>query len=380
MQKFRDPKRIGRVNSTPTIPALIAQLLGCPNPKQVALQNPELISYFLGNPNPKPIAPKNMDSTAYLLGAASPKRMVPKPFGLPLGSRRAYVVPHFRTFLSNLKLTQNERADALIKADNIGRRLHAKYYSGPYEPKNRIIVGSYGKNTAIRPPTDIDILYVLPISEYYKIKTLSGNVQSQLLQEIKKVLGQRFSQTDLNADGQVVKAPFYSYPAEVVPAFRYRDNTFITCHTANGGSWRLSNPIAEYKAIADLDAKYANKATHLIRMLKAWKRACNVPLKSIILEIAACSFLTQWPNSKQPILWYDWMVRDFFAYLWRFRNGEAHIPGINESIDLGDQWASKCETAYLRAVKACRYEYLNFRIPAEDEWKKIFGDQFSRAN
>ena len=189
-----------------------------------------------------------------------------------------------------------------------------------------------------------------------------------------------FPSTDLSADGQVVKAPFVSYAVEVVPAFRCDDGTYLTCYTADGGSWRASNPMAEYRAIADLDAACGYKATHLIRMLKAWKRNCNVPLKSIVLEIAACSFVRQWPHNRQSVFWYDWMVRDFFAFLWHYKNGTAQIPGVQETIYLGDSWVSRCESAYSRAVKACEYEYQDFRLLAENEWKKIFGDQFTRAH
>lgn len=291
-----------------------------------------------------------------------------------------YVIPHFTTFLSNLELTKSQRDDAMTKVESVARCLHAKYYQGSYDSGNVVVVGSYGKGTATRPPSDVDMLYLLPVSEYYRINQVFGNGQSQLLQEVKRALADTFPRTDLSADGQVVKAPFVSFAVEVVPAFRCDDGTFITCHTADGGSWRSSNPHAEYRAIADLDSVCENKATYLTKMLKAWKRICNVPLKSIVLEIAACSFVRQWPHNQQSIFWYDWMVRDFFAFLLQHKNGTAQIPGLQETLSLGDQWVSRCESAYSRAVKACEYEHDDFGILAEDEWKKIFGDQFARAN
>jgi len=283
-------------------------------------------------------------------------------------------------FLSNLELTQSQRDDAMTKVSSVGGCLHTKYYQGAYDSGNVVVVGSYGKGTAVRPPSDIDIIYLLPVSEYYRINQVFGNGQSQLLQEVKRALADTFPRTDLSADGQIVKVPFTSYSVEVVPAFRCDDATCLTCYTADGGSWRASNPRAEYRAIADLDAVFGNKATHLTKMLKAWKRECNVPLKSIVLEIAACSLVRQWPYNKQSIFWYDWLIRDFFAYLWQYKNGTAQIPGIQETISLGDEWVSRCESACSRAVNACVYEYQDLGVLAEDEWKKIFGDQFTRAN
>jgi hypothetical protein len=290
-----------------------------------------------------------------------------------------YVIPHFTAFLSNLELTLSQREDALTKVESVGKCLHARYYDGPYDPRRVVVVGSYGKGTAVRPPSDIDMLYLLPVSEYHRVNQLSWNGQSQLLQEVKRALVDSFPRTDLSADGQVVQAPFASYAVEVVPAFLCDDGTHITCNTASGGSWRSTNPVAECRAISELDAFYGNKATHLIKMMKAWKRNCSVPLKSIALEVVACSFVRQWPHNQQSIFYYDWMVRDFFAFLGQHKNVTAQIPGIHETIDLGDEWVSRCESAYGRAAKASDYEYHDWWKPGEMEWEKIFGNQFPRT-
>lgn len=120
-----------------------------------------------------------------------------------------YVTRHFNDFMINLQLTKAQRDDVVTKANNIASALRAKYR--PYEVTNGndyLIVGSYGKGTMIRPPTDIDMLYRLPYSTYQRINQVSGNKQSILLQEIKNALEERFVNTDLGADGQVVKVPF----------------------------------------------------------------------------------------------------------------------------------------------------------------------------
>ncbi len=224
------------------------------------------------------------------------------------------------------------------------------------------------------------MLYLLPKHVYDRINQVQGNGQSQLLQEVKRVLAQTFPRTDLSANGQVVEVPFNSYSVDVVPSFKCTDGTYIICQTANGGFWGTSNPIAEYRAITDVNAISGQKATHLIKMLKAWKNSCNVPIKSIVLEIVVCLFVNQWLHKKERINWYGWMIKDFFEYLYRYPNCTVNIPGTQEVISLGDSWLSKCESAYKRAIKACDYEYINNAFEAENEWKKIFGDQFQRVS
>jgi hypothetical protein len=290
-----------------------------------------------------------------------------------------YVIPHFSRFLKELELKREERADAETKADRIARSLWSYYCFeyGEFNPQCYVKVGSYGKGTATRPPSDLDMLFLLPWTEYTRIERLSGNKQSQLLGEVKDILADTYPRTDLRADGQVVVAPFQTYNVEIIPAFRFDDGTYITAHTANGGNWRLSNPAVEYQWIKYADSMSAGKATDLIKMLKAWKRECSVDIGSLSLEVAACVFVTNWPHRLQTIYWYDWMVRDFFEFMLRYRWGWNIVPGTQEKIQLGDAWGTKCESAYRRAFKAERHEKANEGDAAAEEWRKIFGDQFA---
>jgi hypothetical protein len=287
------------------------------------------------------------------------------------------VITHFETFLREIELLPNERSDAEAKALRIAKSLFAAYNPGvDFSPSCYAIVGSYGKGTAARPRTDLDMIFVLPNNEYPRINGIQGNKQSYLLQEVKTVLLDTFPSTDIKGDGPVVKVPFSTYYLEVVPVFRWEGDLFITPHTKNGGSWGHTNPASEINWLKDVDNVSLGKATHLVKMLKAWKQECNVELRSICLEIAATIFLNQWPERQKTMVYYDFMVRDFFAFLLRYVNGSAKPAGITEWIPLGDAWASKAQSAYDRAVKACAYEQNDQEFSAALEWQKIFGSKF----
>jgi hypothetical protein len=287
------------------------------------------------------------------------------------------VVSHFETFLQELELTSQERADAEAKALRVAKSLFAAYYPDlEFSTACYAIVGSYGKGTAGRPRTDIDMIFILPSSEYSRINGIQGNKQSYLLQEVKGVLLDTFPSTDIKGDGPVVKIPFSTYYLEVVPVFRWEGDLFITPHTKNGGSWGHTNPASEIQWLKDVDDASLGKATHLVKMLKTWKQECNVELRSICLEIAATIFLNQWPERQKTMMYYDWMIRDFFAFLLRYGNGKAKPAGIDEWIPLGDAWVSKCQSAYDRSVKACAHEHEDQAWAAALEWQKIFGSQF----
>jgi hypothetical protein len=295
----------------------------------------------------------------------------------------SFVDAHFSQFLKELELAPQDRRIAEERAERIAKSLFAKYYPNQiFDPRCYVKVGSYGKGLATKPRSDVDMLFILLPDVYNRVETLSGNKQSALLQEVKRALLLTFPNTDLSADGQVIVAPFQTYSVDIVPAFLYvsgpNTGSYLTAHTGDGGSWRLSNPVAEYNWLKGVDSVSGGKATDLIKMLKAWKRECNVELKSICLEVAATVFVNQWANRGNGVAYgyHDFMVRDFFAFLLNYVNGRAKPAGIDEWIPLGDGWQSKCQTAYDRAVKACNYEHQDDAFNASSEWQKIFGSQF----
>lgn len=290
-----------------------------------------------------------------------------------------YVIPHFDAFLKQLELPPEDRRDADGKAERVARSLYAKYYPSRllFDPSCYLKVGSYGKDTAATCDTDLDMLFILPREVFSRVENLLGNKQSQLLQEVKNAMFLTFPCTPLHADGPIIAAPFSSYHVEVIPAFLCDDRTYLTAHTANGGSWRYSNPVVELDQLQAADRASFGKATHLTKMLKAWKYECNIDIKSISLEVLASVFVQQWQFRDQTIYYYDWMIRDFFRFMLEYINGWSRVPGTSERIDLGTAWATRCASAYQRALKACEFEKADLPFSATEEWQKIFGSQFA---
>jgi hypothetical protein len=111
----------------------------------------------------------------------------------------------------------------------------------------------------------------------------------------------------------------------------------------------------------------------LTRVLKQWQRYCNVPIKSFHLEAAIKGLLPNVTYGGNDEFWFDWLVRDVFAHLTNCANGSFVMPVTGETIAVGDQWLSRAQSAYARAVTACGHEYNNEQYLAGVEWQKIFG-------
>lgn len=282
------------------------------------------------------------------------------------------VTARFSAFRESIKLTDEQISDGVTKSTGIVSTLNAAYHGHSDQTANGMWVGSWGKTTQARPPRDIDLFFTLPWADYHRVEAWQGNKQSQLLQEVKNVLQSEYSQTDMRGDGQVVMVQFNTILVEVLPCFELTDGRFYICDTHNGGSWTVANPRAEVAAIHDGDQNSSGNLRHLIRMLKIWKRYCNVPIKSYILETLATDFMAQSNYRDKSVFWYDWMLRDAFIFLADRAGGWVVVPDGNV-VALGDDWKSKAESARNRAFLACDHEF-NDRIPeAGDEWQKIFG-------
>jgi hypothetical protein len=280
----------------------------------------------------------------------------------------------FEQFIATLMLTDDQRSDGQTKHTGVKECLNEWYYGSKYAGYG-FLVGSWGKSTEIRPPRDIDIMFVLPKEVYDRFETRTGNKQSQLLQEIKYVLSQTYSTTGMSGDGQVVVVPFSSYGVEVVPAFLLQSGQYWICDTNNGGKYKVADPDAEIKKVKESNDATSGNTRDLIRMMKRWQQFCNVPLKSFLIELLAIEFLTTWEHRGKSTVYYDWMVRAFFNFLKNKSSwSSVTVPGTYETIYLGDaDWQSKTESAYNRAVKACDFEKDNMPYSAGEEWQKIFG-------
>jgi hypothetical protein len=285
----------------------------------------------------------------------------------------------FEQFHRNLAPTPIQSQDAVTKRSGVVSCLNRHYYSSSSDTANSFFIGSWGKSTATRPPRDVDIYFLLDATVYQRYQSRIWNRQSALLQEIKDVLSKTYPDTTMRGDGQVVVVGFGTYNVEVVPAFLLTNGRYWICNTHGGGSYKETDPQAEAIYIDGVDQANNHNLRPLIRMLKAWQTNCSVPVKSFQLELLAADFLGKSPWRLNDYFWFDWIIRDFFAYLYHRANSWVVVPGTFETINLGNEWQSRAQTAYFRADKACEYEKINLVATAGDEWQKIFGQQVPRT-
>lgn len=137
----------------------------------------------------------------------------------------------------------------------VTRAINREFWKSQSETQNSLYVGSYGRGTAID-TSDLDILVELPVGEYSRYDLTRGNGQSRLLQVVRNAILTAYSNSDVRADGQVVKITFSDgMRFEILPAFKnisllvQWNGTYKYPDANMGGNWRSTNPKAEQEAM-----------------------------------------------------------------------------------------------------------------------------------
>ena len=176
----------------------------------------------------------------------------------------------FEIFIGNLEPTNISEME--ITVGEIAKKLNKNYYNLDSDKTSHMyIVGSVGRETAIKGVSDLDILFDLPVEVFKRFDAYKEKKQSSLLQEVKNVLKARYPNTDISGDGQVVVIKFNKYTVELVPGFKQSDDRFKYPDTNNGGSWKYTDPLPEISESKKTAEDTDNNFKYIANMLRAWK-------------------------------------------------------------------------------------------------------------
>lgn len=283
------------------------------------------------------------------------------------------VAEMFEQFLNNLAIDNTEQIND--RYGEITCSLNKEFRNTDSKTANSLQVGSYGRGTAIKGVSDLDMLYLMPMSSWDKYK---DSRQSALLQDVKTAIKGRYSRTEMWGDGQVVVVSFENQEIEVVPAFEQEDGSFKYPNTNNGGSWPITKPRSEIKSMLDLDGEKNSNLRRLCKMARAWKNKHGVVMGGLLIDTCAYNFLTSTTDyDTKSYLYYDYMVRDFFKYLSELPDQNFYLaPGSNQRVIVKKKFQRKAKKAYDLCLEAIEAEG---QVGIHKKWKKIFGSPFPAA-
>src|SRR5690554_2399777 len=216
----------------------------------------------------------------------------------------------FREFLANLRITNDqiieERYATITQALN-------KYFRDLDSKNNNLQIGSYGRWTAIKGVSDLDMLYIMPDGKWASYNKEGG--QSKLLADTRDAIKKRYPSTKITVDRLVVCVYFQNFNVEVQPVFKQSDGSFKYPDTYNGGSWKTTKPKEEIEATKQVDDEKNGNLRRLCKMLRAWKNKHGIGIGGLLIDTLAHNFLTSTTTyDTKSFGAYDCMVRDFFEY------------------------------------------------------------------
>ena len=285
----------------------------------------------------------------------------------------------FRTFCTNIQVQDDGTISSRYRT--ITHRLNADFWNTESYTSHSLYVGSYGRKTAIQGFSDLDMIFQLPSQLYKKYDNYIGNGQSALLQAVRKSIRKTYSSTSIGADGQVIQISFTDgITFEIVPAFENKGGDFTFPDASNGGRWRTTNPKPEIKAIRTRNAVCNNNLVPLCRMMRAWKSERRVPIGGLLIDTLAYQFIDTWQYKSKSFLYYDYMCRDFFAFMANQDKEQVYwkAPGSGQYVYGKGLFQWKAKRCYNIALEAIEYETSNPKKnwSAKQKWREIFGSAF----
>lgn len=280
----------------------------------------------------------------------------------------------FSCLLDNLKVDNAEQIS--LRYGEITSSLNKKFRDIESKTANTLQVGSYGRWTAIKGISDLDMLYIMPKGKW---DTYKNGKQSQLLTDVKDAIKTRYPNTNVHVDRLVVTVTYTNFHVEVQPVFEESDENgesyFNYPDTYNGGSWKVTKPRQEIAAMKEFVDQKNKNLRRLCKMARAWKNKHGVVMGGLLIDTLSYNFLKSTSDyDDKSFMHYDRMSRDFFKYLMD-QPDQSHYKalGSGQNVKVKKKFQRNAKKAYELCLDAIKYGDSD---SAHDKWKKVYGRPF----
>lgn len=276
----------------------------------------------------------------------------------------------FDGLLENLRVGDSS-ATIASRRNEITKALNKDFRSQEGCTDYKLMVGSYGRHTAIRGVSDLDMIFILPPDLRSGCDGKSG--PRMMLNRVRDDLRARYPNTEVRVDQCVVRMQFVSnaFKFEVQPAFENDDGSFYYPDTVAEG-WKVTKPRDEISATKECNDRTSKSMRHLARMARAWKNANGVAMGGLLIDTLVHRFFSMTDAYDSAGLGsYALMVRDFFEFLKDEPDRDYYLAlGSNQRVKVKARFQPKAKKAYNRCLEAIEDEGT---ASASKKWREVFG-------
>lgn len=236
---------------------------------------------------------------------------------------------NFEEFVENISLDDSQIHEVEKRSDEVCEALHRQYCEGEYDSSSKVVIGSFAKNTQVKP--EIDVIFKIP-------ESLKCN--------------EFINDSDVNV--------FYGIE---------KSGNYEVCFD---GKWIEMCPDCEKANIVDNCEN--NNLVNLIKITKHWKYLKNVDISSFYIELKACEFIRKTYHDTDSFLLYGFMIMKFYEFL--LNAEDVEIPGTGRVLKAGDAWIEDCKSTF---------ELLHDGVTSDDKeesircFREVFGDKFPES-
>ncbi|PPI99482.1 nucleotidyltransferase [Nocardia nova] len=276
----------------------------------------------------------------------------------------------FDNLLENLKVG-DASATIAARRDEITKALNKHFRAQEGSTDYKLMVGSYGRHTAIRGVSDLDMIYILPPDLRANYNSDTG--PRRMLNRVRDILKARYPNTDIRVDQCVVRVQFSSnkFKFEVQPAFENDDDSFDYPDTL-AERWKTTKPRDEISETRDCNARTSNNMRRLARMARAWKNTNGVNMGGLLIDTLVHRFFANTNDyDTAGTALYDLMARDFFRFLADEPDKSYYLAlGSKQQVKVKARFQPKAKKAYNRCIDAIANESTT---TANKKWREVFG-------
>jgi hypothetical protein len=280
------------------------------------------------------------------------------------------IAEDFKTFLDGIKI--DNAATISLRYGEITAALNKNFRQTESKTENSLQVGSYGRWTAIKGISDLDMIYVMPATKW-DIYKYGG--QYALLRDAKDAIKRRYPSTIVKVDRLVVRVLYKDFHIEVMPAFKLMDGSYRYPDTAKSGSWKITKPQAELDEIKVANDRKNGNLRRLCKMVRAWKNKNGIAIGGLLIDTLAYKFLESTDvYDRSSYYYYDYMCRDFFKFLAdQPKQSEYAALGSRQRVRVKKQFNRKAKKAYELCLKAIEASGQNNE---RQKWRDMFGNAY----
>lgn len=172
------------------------------------------------------------------------------------------VTAPFAELQARLALTANQRSIAAGRLTNLQSFFAANYAVA----KVPWAIGSYGRETIVRPERDIDIMVALSVPDYWaRYQSDSHN----FLRWLRDGLNRAYPNTQVSRRQiAVYLALGDGLEVDLVPGFNRQGGGFLI--PDGSGGWQATNPPYHDQLMSDANVRVGGQLKPLVRVMKAW--------------------------------------------------------------------------------------------------------------